>query len=105
MKKYLIMWNAGLSFSLASLPPGLMNLRNTRRYPWDTIWIERYGTDSLDILVILTGYWQTPSQDDVEQDHLQIIGEVQRHIDSELVALACQVAKSLTPHYHHRLSY
>lgn len=82
-----------------------MNLRNTRRYPWDTTRIERYGTDYLDILVILTGYWQTPSQDDVEQDYLQIIGEVQRHIDSELVALACQVAKSLTPHYHHRLSY
>lgn len=88
--------------------PGLMNLRSIRRYPWGTIWIERYGTDLIEIPVILTDYGQNTSQDDVERswwDHLQIIGEFQRHMDSEVVALACQVAKSSTPHRHHRLSY
>ena len=50
----------------------------------------RYGTETLDIPIILTDNWQTTLQDDVESswwDHLQIIGEVQRHMDSELVAL------------------
>lgn len=61
--------------------PGLLNLRSIRRYPWDTTWIERYGTDSLDIPVILTDHWQNTSQDDVEWswwDHLQIIGKVSK---------------------------
>lgn len=59
--------------------PGLLNLRSIRAYPWGTTWIKRYGTDSLDIPVILTDYWQNTSQDDVERswwDHLQITGEV-----------------------------
>lgn len=59
--------------------PELINLRSIRSYPWDTIWIEKYGTDSLDIPVIFTDNWQNASQNDVESTwwhHLRIIGEV-----------------------------
>lgn len=56
----------------------------------------RFGTESLDIPVILTDNWQDTPQDDATPqfeaesswwDHLQIIREVQRHMDSELIAL------------------